>query len=216
MGDNGDGKKASSDIWTAPKMWPGATCYVIGGGPSIGDLTEEDWGVIKKKRTIATNNSYLLAPWAEALFFMDWKWFEQHENRLKRYHGLKITIAAQGRGKKGILFCERGSRNLLGPYSWVINHGNNSGYCGINLAVHFGAKRIILVGFDMALRDKKHNYHDEHERMMKDNVYREEFLPCFDSLPDGLKERGVEVLNATPESALKTFPFVSLRDTESL
>ena len=214
MGDRE--KKAASDIWTAPEMWPGATCYVIGGGPSIGDLSEEDWNVIRKKRTIVTNNAYLIASWAEVLFFMDWKWFEQHENKLKRYHGLKVTIAAQGRGKKGILFCERGSKNLLAPYSWVINNGSNSGYCGINLAVHFGVKRIILVGFDMALRDKKHNYHNEHQRVMKDNTYREQFLPAFESLPDPLRKKGVEVLNATPESALKTFPFVSLKETESM
>jgi hypothetical protein len=37
-------------------------------------------------------------------------------------------------------------------------------------------------------------------------------LPCFDSLVEPLKDAGVEVINVTPDSALKCWPCRSLEE----
>ena len=198
---------------TIPKMWPGATCYILGGGPS---LINTDFDIIKRKRTIVTNNAYELAPWSEVLFFMDNHWFKQHEKRLASYHGIKVTIANQFKDRPGIKFLNRGSKTMLSTAPNMVNNGNNSGYAAINLAFLLGASKIILVGFDMKVVDAQHNYHNEHTRKMKDNIYDKEYIPNFGSLVDPLAKAGIEILNATPDSALKCFPFVKLEDTINL
>ena len=97
----------------------------------------------------------------------------------------------------------------------IVNNGNCSGYGAVNLAFHLGVNRIILVGFDMRVVDSQHNYHNEHRRKMKDDIYQREYIPNFDSIREPLEKEGVVIFNATPESALKCFPMVSLKDTES-
>lgn len=197
--------------WTVPKMWPGATCYILGGGPS---LPKADMNIVRKKRTIATNNAYQLAPWSEFLFFMDHVWFGEHQVRLASYHGIKVSIGERFKTQKGIKFLQRGSKTMLSIIPTIVNNGNNSGYCAVNLAFHLGVTRIILVGFDMRVVDSKHNFHDEHQRKMLDNIYQKEYIPNFDSIKEPLQKRGVTIFNTCLDSDLKCFPFVSLKETE--
>ena len=199
--------------WTVPKMWPGATCYILGGGPSMAYLEEKDFEIIKKKRTIVTNNAYQLAPWSEALFFMDHDWFKKHEVSLASYHGLKVTIANQMKEGKGIKWLKRGSKAMISLDPCIVNNGNNSGHCAVNLAYHFGVSKIILVGFDMRIVESKHNYHNKHHRKMKDSIYQDEYIPNLESMKEPLEKQGVQILNATPESALKCFKTVDLKET---
>jgi hypothetical protein len=75
----------------------------------------------------------------------------------------------------------------------------------MHLAVHLGAARIVLHGFDM--RIVRGELHAMARRERQDaagfgRVLREEMLPKFQTLVEPLRERGVEVINATPGSAL--------------
>lgn len=200
--------------WIVPKMWPGSTCFILGGGPSLGLLTEEDLSIIKRRRTIATNNAYKIAPWAEILFFMDHHWHKQHEIGLASYHGILVSIANQFKDHQRVKWLQRGSKRMLATAPNMVNNGNNSGYAAINMAFHLGAHRIILVGFDMRVVDSEHNFHKDHTRKMKDSIYVDEYIPNFESLKEPLDKQGVAVFNATPESALKCFPFITIKDTE--
>ena len=198
--------------WKIPRMWPGATCYILGGGPS---LLKADLNIVRKKRTIATNNAYQLAPWAEILFFMDDKWFHEHAVGLSKYHGIKVTIAPKFQHTKGVKWLERGSKTMLSTIPTMVHNGNNSGYAAVNIAFHLGVSRIILVGFDMRVVDSKHNYHDQHKRKMLDNIYDKEYIPNFGTIKEPLEKQGVSVYNTCLDSGLKCFPFVSLEETES-
>src|SRR5690606_27869932 len=91
-----------------------------------------------------------------------------------------------------------------------VNSGGNSGYQAVNLAFHFGARRIVLLGFDMHRRDGGH-WHGEHHGMLSAPeshiaVWRRE----FDALAFDLKSEGVRVVNATEGSALECFPRMGL------
>ena len=59
-----------------PKAWSGETVVVIATGPS---LTAEDVDYCRgKARVIAINDAYTLAPWADALYATDAKWWHWH------------------------------------------------------------------------------------------------------------------------------------------
>ena len=55
--------------------------------------------------------------------------------------------------KKGQKFGLESARDTLA-------HGNNSGYAAINLAVHLGAARIVLLGYDMGNDGKVSHFHE--------------------------------------------------------
>lgn len=93
-----------------------------------------------------------------------------------------------------------------------LRHGSNSGYAAINLAVHLGAKRILLLGYDMRLENGRSNWHDELRPFASPSLYEQSMLPHFATLVEPLGKLGVEVVNCTPGSALDAFPKATLED----
>jgi hypothetical protein len=88
-------------------------------------------------------------------------------------------------------------------------HGSNSGYQAINLAFHFGVKKIILIGYDMQLdKSGMSHWHTDGDRPAHamQHVMKTSFLPNFPSLAEALTEEGIRVYNASPDSALTVFP----------
>ena len=85
-----------------------------------------------------------------------------------------------------------------------IRTGMNSGFQAINLLVHTGVRKIILLGYDMRVIEKKSHWFGEHPRGRND-FYGKSFIPVFRTLVEPLKELGVDVVNCTPDSALDAF-----------
>ena len=84
--------------------------------------------------------------------------------------------------------------------------GHSSGFQALNLGVLAGAARHVLLGYDMKVAaDGRTNYHKEHARSTPRGHY-EIYRAPFRRLPAILARLGVEVLNATPGSALEVFP----------
>ena len=95
--------------------------------------------------------------------------------------------------------------------------GSNSGQLAINLAYHLGARRLILLGFDMKApgHEERHFYKtgDYPEGTLANlSTYAQVYVPTTDSVKEPLAGVGVQVLNATPGSALTAFEKVSLED----
>ena len=95
-----------------------------------------------------------------------------------------------------------------------LRHGSNSGYQAINLAVNLGAKRIVLLGYDMKVNGHRTHWHNEQRQdaSVFAGTIRDTMLPHFHTLIDPLKVLGVEVINATPDSALTCFPMMMLEE----
>jgi hypothetical protein len=93
-----------------------------------------------------------------------------------------------------------------------IHGGGNGGYQTINLAYLFGALRIILLGFDMKFSGNKSHWHGDHPGVLNRDVPVKTFLQNFPALADDLKDEGVEVINATRETALECFPRMGLEE----
>jgi len=193
---------------SVPPIWQGETCFIIGGGPS---LTGLDWNLLGGKKTIAINKAFLSHPNADVLYWTDNRFYSWHKTEIDLFAGQKYTIRHNHNHGPGIKLLNRGMRFGLETRSDTIAHGNNSGYAAINLAYHFGVKRIILLGYDMANVGGKSHFHDGYPtRTTPDEVYQKQFIPGFKVLADGLKSKGIEIWNACPGSKLTVWPRISL------
>lgn len=91
--------------------------------------------------------------------------------------------------------------------------GGHSGFHAINLAVQFGARRIVLVGFDMRVDNGAHWHpHAEGTARRIDAKVMNECRAALDECATQLESAGVEVLNASAISALTAYKKVGLRE----
>lgn len=156
---------------------------------------------------IAVNNAYRCAPWADYLYACDYRWWLYHHESLRSvFRGRLITIDQEAAGKYGLEFVPGLPRAGLGVNA--IHHGSNSGYQAINLAYMFGARRVLLLGYDMQKHaGKSHFFGDHPPGLVQDSPYRQ-FIKAFDTIDPA--DYGMEIINCTPGSALKRFPAVTL------
>ncbi|WP_090229681.1 hypothetical protein [Filomicrobium insigne] len=94
----------------------------------------------------------------------------------------------------------------------TLGWGGNSGFHALNLAVQFGAKRVVLVGYDMRI-DRGVHWHGRHIRMGNptESAIRR-WRQCLDAVAPRLASLGVDVLNASPISALTAYRKCSLEE----
>lgn len=205
--------------WTSPELWPGSAFVIIGGGPSLTqaqvDACRDRQLFGSKVRAIAVNDAYRIAPWADVLYFCDDKWWRWHGKKLGAWTSLIVKLAGGEHdfGDPRIKVMRNVDTGGLCTQRDGLNTGRNSGFQAINLAVHLGAKRIVLLGFDMgaqvdAGRLKTHWFGD-HPGGTSDRVY-DSMLPWFDTIVQPLAKLGIEVFNATPGGRLRAFPMKSI------
>lgn len=218
-------------------VWLGETVVVLGGGPS---LTEQDVHTVAvacaggASRCIAVNDAYLLADWADVHYAADLRWHAWHSAGIAKptigltadqvrqkwamFAGQKCSIenglTAVGDEAVHVLRNANGASHGYGlstnPRALVT--GRNSGFQALNLAVLAGARRIVLLGFDgKPASDGRSHWFGEHPEPMSTAVYAY-FRQAMSAAEDDLAAAGVEVLNASPKSAIDTFKKVSIRD----
>ena len=190
--------------------WRGHTAVVVASGPS---LTDEQITLIEHSVvfTIAVNNSYAKLRHPDVVYACDYLWWKLNHMKAKqniprRQLWTQDRAAAeqfqlshiQWEGKDGL-----GKRGLR------VN--GNSGAGAINLAYHFGARRILLVGMDMkpGPNGEKH-WHPDHPKPLVQGQQFEEWRKKMGVLAADLKTEGVTVVNCTPGSALTCFPMGDL------
>ena len=141
---------------------------------------------------------------------MWWRW---HQGAMT-FRGRKYALEASDRrwpeGAGIQVLKNTGERGLeLDPTG--LRHGRNSGYQAINLAVHLGAARIVLLGYDMqAARSGRSHYFGDHPDRSKPSFSA--CLMLFETLVEPLQRLGIAIVNCTRETALTAFPRQSLRE----
>lgn len=191
-----------------PREWENETAVIIGGGPSLNqkqiDLAREahEQG---KCRVIAINNAYQVAPWADVLYACDCQWWDWHYEETNGFQGLRITRSQAAKHKYPDLTWIEGEPhgNGLSKRQDSIANGELGGYQAINLAVNYGASRILLVGYDCRTIGNQSHWHGDHPNGQR--TFWPERVKHFRNLVPDLLKRGVLVVNCTPGSALKCF-----------
>ena len=198
-----------------PREWQGETAIIVGGGRSITDLGQDKILPHFEGRypIIACNSSFLLVPSCEVLFGADHRWWNENKWNIGRHLGFwKITRRPlSGKQPYPVHYVRTEHKGGLSLDPGFV-HGRNSGHVAINLAVHFGASRLILVGFDMRSRENgQQNWHTLHSRPANVDAF-ETWVSDMEMAAPILRKAGIEALNANPNSAIKVFPFCNLED----
>lgn len=189
-------------------IWEGETVYILGGGPSLKEFNFK--GLVGSK-VIAINKGIYAYPDAQVLYWTDSRFYTWYKNDVDRFMCLKYTIKPSNIYTTDVKILRKGDTHGLEEPKDTIAHGNNSGYAAINLAYHLGARRIILLGFDMCNDGEITHFHEGYPtRGTGDRMYIDKFLPGFESLAAGLKQKGITVLNASSYSRLDVFPKITL------
>lgn len=227
---------AGSRFSEALPVWRGETVVILAGGPS---LTEQDVQVVAAAhanmavKCIAVNDTYLLADWADVHYAADLRWHAWHWAGIAKP---AIGLTAEQVRRKWATFAgqkcsiENGANVVEDEAVHVLRNahstshgyglsadpralvtGRNSGFQALNLAVLAGARRIVLLGFDgkPAADGRSHWFGDHPEPML--NVVYAYFRQAMSAAENDLAAAGVEVLNASPNSAIDSFKRVSIR-----
>jgi len=234
-------------MWTVPRMWEDGECWIIGGGPSIiqqfgipADVEkrvregEDDpsayspWlAPIHNKHVIGVNAAFLIGDWIDMMIFGDNKFYLAFHEQLARWKGIKVSCHKKFRSEDyrgcGIKYLAKHRRTIgISPNPSTVCWHSNTGAAAINLAVHTGVKRIILLGYDMKT-DGTGNQHwhmlykgltssgkTKRPILMKSPFQRH--LLGFPAIAKDARKMGVEIINASPDSAIEVFPKVKVSE----
>jgi hypothetical protein len=193
--------------------WSGRCVAIIASGPSVKKAEVAKLrGVMP---VLAIKKNVELAPWADIVYGCDHHWWRSVVG-LRDFKGLKLAYDASICGSEyGIrkvdipdIKCDR----LVFDKTGSVGSGGNSGFQALNLAAQFGAKRILLLGFDMHGRSGEHWYGRNNwglcSNPTEDNYRR--WRAAFEGAAKQLTALGVEVVNVSQYSDLKCFPKMSL------
>lgn len=160
-----------------------------------------------KAKVIVINTSFRLAPWADVLYACDATWWRHYfsEAATKFVGGEMWTIAAQARDQFKIHWLYGASQAGVSDDNRHIHSGLNSGFQAIAIAHRWGAKKILLLGYDFQRTGGKGHWHTDHPRTLGNGGRFPEWVREMKSLADALKERGVEVINCTRKTALQCY-----------
>ena len=175
------------------------TFIVCASGQS---LTQDDVNYCKGKgKVIVINNTYQLAPWAYALWACDGVWWKAYPEAMK-FKGRKLSV--QNDQVEKITTIDKAGLGLK-----KVHTGGNGGYQAINWAFLQGAKKIILLGFDM----HGTHWHGLHERGLNNCHPFAQWITAFNRMAKDIEKTDTKVINCTPNSALDCFKKQDLRKT---
>lgn len=194
-----------------------ATAVVIGNGLS---LTQADIDTLRPHAghggvfVIVVNDAWKCFPEADVLYAADYDWWTASEKKVKeQFHGECATIDPHAAAyyELTLVPCEDLHKPLpgLSPQgSDMIRHGYSSGFQAVQIAMLRGANKIILLGFDYGATGQGNaipgpfNRHSDFPVMVE----------AFNKAAPDFASRGVQVINATRETALTCFERQELND----
>ncbi len=191
-------------FWTVSPEWEGETVFVIASGPSV---NKEICATVKGRRTIVVNNSYLVAPWADILFFGDGRWWTAYGEHCDREFKGRIatTQRAEYHVRHQNLIQAPPDKGLATDRREVCLR-RTSLMAAMNLAVHLGAVELVLLGADMRPGGKgKLHHHAAHKWTPKHNSYAA-MMKDLRYMIGPLEKRGIPVINTSMRSAIDWWP----------
>ena len=200
------------------------TVVCIGTGPS---LTPEQIVAARRRQfaLYACNNAIFMAPDARVLYAVNLAWWDHYHDQIMDFPCSRWTTNKDAASKYGLNWIAEKNAPGLSTDPMVVHHGHGSGYTMVNLAFLQGAERIILLGYDLKyaadydgkarqVGSSPRHYFGEYPSSMqhwpsvqvKDGVHVE-LLDLYRSVAE---QGAVEILNATPDSAIDCFPRINI------
>jgi hypothetical protein len=197
------------------------TVFIIGGGPSAKLV---DFSLLQNKVVICINDSFIDFPNATMIYWVDDSWAAENSDKLQK-HPCKLRFTSKpsqhinyAKTSDPKTQCDGYVLKRTGDFGYNPSPdclmGNNSGVQVLNLVVNMKPKNVVLIGYDMRTVNRKSHYHNKPRLPISDNIYTDLFIPSMKALYKGMVKYGctVNVVNATPGSAIQCFPFVDYKD----
>jgi hypothetical protein len=189
-------------------QWRGEPFVCIASGPSL-TIDQVDY-CRQRARVIAINDCYKLAPWADAFFASDSRWWDKYHADLATVSqgGQMWTMQELAAKTHNIKLAPAQFEKGLSEKPGYINHGTHSGFQAINLAHQFGASKIVLIGFDCKYAgDGKRHWFGSHPKGWGDANHIQRWIESYRTI-----KTSVPIINASLDSAVDAFPKMSLRE----
>lgn len=195
--------------------WDQRPAVVIASGPSLSSQQIDlvfDAHSAGRCHAITVNNAAQRAPWADAHYAGDYMWFKHYLPTIKPLCRGEWWTQDQASADRWKLHRALGA-NKPGLGTERVHLNGNSGAQAVNLAALWGARRIVLLGFDMKpAADGRLHYFGAHPRPLVQVCLFEEWLHKWQFIAVDATARGIEIVNATPGSALTCVPAVELEE----
>lgn len=209
--------------------WSGEKVAIVASGPSA---VEQPIDLLRAHcRVVAINNSWRLAPWADALYACDGAWWLAHGG-VPGFHGLKVSLDIKERDSRGSALDMREaaalypdirrcpsirSETMVFDHRGAIGWGGNSGFQAINWCAHLGVSTMVLIGFDMS-RDAGSHWHGDHGgRLHNPSVADlDRYRSAVDGASHALQVRGVRVVNVSATSSLRNYEKLTFEEALNL
>jgi hypothetical protein len=201
-------------FWRVEREWPGETVFIVGGGPSV---LGQDLGLLRGRRVIVINSSVFAVPWADFLFFGDWRWWNEPENKaaIAGFAGRVVTTSRMVSDKK-VLTCHKANPPGLALARDSLMQKWTSLTAATNLAAHLVGPggTIVWLGADgqLAADGRQHHYDKPHRWPYRPGCYDKQHADLVTILPS-LRTLRISLFNASPGTAwAEIAPVVSLQD----
>lgn len=190
-----------------------STWVVVGGGPSV---TAADVAhALARAPVLAVNSSYAVAPGARVVYGCDGEFWDEHiaavpraadrwtqDERAANVYGLRRTTVTHGAG--------------FATAAPLLTCAGNGGAQAVQLlAAYYGARRVLLLGFDAKRDDagRLHHHPDHKGRCWNpDEARLAKWADAMQDFARGAREAGVEIVNCSPSTAIKALPRAALRE----
>ena len=197
---------------------------VIGTGPS---LTKDQIEKVSHLKKFGANRAFEFD--VDVLHGCNWQFWEHYWPQIKDLRCHKWTTRPELNGKyPGLHYIEeRWEDGLSTDPGYICAHHGTGPQC-VNLALHYGCKVILLIGWDMRFPGKVDRYHyTGKRRFFGGDALTEKHWPMTGSNGElsGLiremetirpEDYGIEIINCTPDSAMKCFPMMPLDEALKL
>jgi hypothetical protein len=198
--------------YVAAPEWPGETVFILAGGPSLRGF---DANVLRGRgRIVAIKESALLAPFADVLLFVDGPWYYRERALIDAFAGAVVTTATNAALSRCKLM-RRGDAEGLAAARDTLNFSCTTVQAALNFVAHTGAGRGVLLGLDAGYHPGGPARHHDRNPVPPPAGAFDRQAAALATLVAPLRERGVEILNATPGSRLTLWPRIDLNDVLS-
>jgi hypothetical protein len=203
----------SRKFWSVPHEWKGKTAFIVAGGPSV---LGQDLSLLHRQRVIAINSSVYAVPWADFLFFGDWRWWNEDENAaaVASFQGRVVTTSQLTTHQK-VLVCRKTNPPGLAVARDSLMQKWTSLTAATNLAAHLVGRggTIVWLGADgHYAADGRTHHHKPHRWRSPPDCYVKQHLDLVTIIPS-LRELGIAAFNASPGTAWSDLlPVVNLQN----
>jgi hypothetical protein len=187
-------------FWSVPREWEHETVFIVGGGPSV---LGQDLEPLRGRRVIAINSSVFAVPWADILYFGDWRWWNEPDNRAAAasFAGRVVTTSRMVSSPK-VLVCRKTNPPGLAGVPDSLMQKWTSLTAATNLAAHLigPGGTIVWLGADGKIADGRTHHHRPHRWPHRPGCYDKQKADLVTIIPS-LQRLGIAAYNASPGTA---------------